>query len=520
MPGSFFLTGSRYRKAVHLIWKAVCPARRGGLLFLVLAAAVLSACTAPPWVGADGLTTAQTETASPTVLSHADTPTTAFDLTPTAAATPTPLPLAPAADYTIHARLDFEQRVVVVEQTISMQNPAAGDVAELLLAVEANRLDGIFSLDRLAWANGAPVTNYALDGPLLRITPEAPIAPGAEIGLELNYTLRLQPMYSFLGWTGRQLNLGDWYPFLPAYREGQGWLIHNLSGVGEHLVYPLIDYHIVLELAPYERPLVVAASSPAQVDGNTHTFEISGARGFALSVSPEFQVLSTSVGEVEIRAYIFAEHESAGMASIQAARDAVAYFSEIYAPYPHPGLSIVEADFFDGMEFSGLFFLGADYFAAYPGSPTTYLVPLSAHETAHQWWYSLVGNDPAMQPWLDEAFCTHSEALFYERYYPDLVDWWWNYRIWRFLPDGEVSSSIYDHGAFRPYVDAVYLQGTKFLDAARRAMGDEAFLAFFQDYAVRYAGRLADTEGALQLLQAHSEADLTGIIKQYFGDID
>jgi len=520
MPGSFFLTGSPYRKAVVWICKAVYPACRGRLLFLVLAAALLSACASPPWLSADGLTAAQTETTVPAAPTSQDITTETPQPPAAVEMTPTPLPPVPAAEYLITARLDFEQRVVVVEQNITADNPAAGELTELLLAVEANRQAGVFTLDGLTWADGTPVENYALDGPVLRITPATPIGPGASIGLKLNYTLRLQPMYSFLGWTGRQLNLGDWYPFLPAYREGPGWLIHDLSGVGEHLVYPLIDYHVVLELAPYERPLVVAASSPAQVEGSTYTFDMPTARGFALSISPDFRVLSTSVGDVEIRAYIFAEHESAGMASIQTVRDAVAYFSEIYAPYPHSSMSVVEADFFDGMEFSGLFFLGADYFAAYPGSPTTYLVPLSAHETAHQWWYSLVGNDPALQPWLDEAFCTHSEALFYEHYHPDLVDWWWNYRVWRFLPEGKVSSSIYDQRAFRPYVDAVYLQGTKFLDATRRAMGDEAFLAFFQDYAARYAGRLADTEGALQLLQEHSQQDLSEIIAEYFGDLN
>jgi hypothetical protein len=28
------------------------------------------------------------------------------------------------------------------------------------------------------------------------------------------------------------------------------------------------------------------------------------------------------------------------------------------------------------------------------------------HETAHQWFYSLVGNDQALDPWLDEALAT------------------------------------------------------------------------------------------------------------------
>jgi hypothetical protein len=524
--GSVFLSVSRRRKSVDLrTLRAVCRVHPGRLLFALILSLSLAACDSGQWVGLEGLTTAATQTApadTPTTVSTPplQTPQAAQTAVLTATASPTPLPLEPSAQYTLQAQVDFGQRTVRVEQSINARNPSASPLAELLLAVEANRQPDVFTLDALTWADGSPVQNYRLEGAVLRIQPEAPLAPGATIALNLRYSLRLKAMYSFLGWTGRQLNLGDWYPFLPAYREGAGWLLHDLSTVGEHLVYPRIDYHIELTLSPFPQPLVVAASVPAepQDDGRGYTFDLQNARGFALSISPDFKVLSTRSGEVEVRAYIFAEHETAGMASIEAARDAITLFSELYAPYPYPGLTIIEADFFDGMEFSGLFFLGADYFSAYPGSPTTYLVPLSAHETAHQWWYGLVGNDPALEPWLDEAFCTHSEALFYERYHPELVNWWWNYRIWRFLPTGEVDTTIYDEQEFRPYVDAVYLQGTRFLDEARRAMGDENFLAFHRDYIARYSGRIADSAGALELLQAHSPKDLRELIKEYFGD--
>jgi aminopeptidase N len=95
---------------------------------------------------------------------------------------------------------------------------------------------------------------------------------------------------------------------------------------------------------------------------------------------------------------------------------------------------VVEAGFADGMEYDGLYFLGREYFAAYDGTPQNYLTALAAHETAHQWWYGLVGNDQALEPWLDEALCTYSELLFYEAVYPDLVDWWWTFRVNRFQP--------------------------------------------------------------------------------------
>lgn len=35
----------------------------------------------------------------------------------------------------------------------------------------------------------------------------------------------------------------------------------------------------------------------------------------------------------------------------------------------------------------------------------------ASHEVAHQWFYGLVGDDQARDPWLDEAFATYAEAL-------------------------------------------------------------------------------------------------------------
>ena len=38
--------------------------------------------------------------------------------------------------------------------------------------------------------------------------------------------------------------------------------------------------------------------------------------------------------------------------------------------------------------------------------PTDYVV---THELAHEWWYALIGDDQARDPWLDEAFASYSE---------------------------------------------------------------------------------------------------------------
>lgn len=378
--------------------------------------------------------------------------------------------------------------------------------------VDANRQPGIFSLTAMQWSSGQPIAFHQLDGARLRIPLAQPLPVGEKFSLQLSYELHLPQFAGWLGFTGRQINLGDWYPYLPPYDGQNGWLVHNQAMVGEYLAYEAVDYQVSLTLLPAAQPLVVAASAPAAGGGRgNYEYLLPHARGFALSISPEFQTLQD--GPVTI--YYFKEHAQAAKASLQTARQALDLYSSLFAPYPYPGLSVIEADFFDGMEYSGLFFLGAEYFAAYPGSPQSYLTALSAHETAHQWWYGLVGNDPAQEPWLDEALCTYSELFYYEKYLPEYVDWWRSYRITRFEPGGWVDSTIYRYDNFRSYVNAVYLRGAQFLDDLRALAGEEQFLLVLRSLAVDYQNRIISTQTFFDLL-AQKGVDANRLRKAYF----
>jgi aminopeptidase N len=202
---------------------------------------------------------------------------------------------------------------------------------------------------------------------------------------------------------------------------------------------------------------------------------------------------------VTVEVFVFPEHRAAGEAALEATVDAVMLYERLFKPYPHSSLSLVEGQFPDGMEYDGLFFLGQEYFAAYDGTPRNYLTALAVHETAHQWWYGLAGSDQALEPWLDEAWATYSELLFYEAVYPDLAGWWWDYRVNRFEPAGWVDSTIYDHRSFRPYVNAVYLRGAQFLQHLRDSLGDRAFLDLAHDLLASGTDSIVSTEQFLAI---------------------
>ena len=70
-----------------------------------------------------------------------------------------------------------------------------------------------------------------------------------------------------------------------------------------------------------------------------------------------------------------------------------------------------KAKWTDGQEYDGLVFLATKFFDEYGGSTRSNMVSIGVHEIAHQWWFGLVGNDQALEPWLDEAMSVYSEKI-------------------------------------------------------------------------------------------------------------
>jgi hypothetical protein len=446
-------------------------------------------------------------------------------LTPEPAATEPPLsnPADSLPAYTFTATYNYSAHTLTVSEQISYTNQTSQSFNELLMVVEANRYPGSLSIQSIT-ASQQPLDGYTLEGNHLTLPLASLLEPGGAISLSLEYTLvlpeipepsdtaRPQPY----GFTLRQANLVDWYPYIPPYDEVSGWLAPEPGYFGEHQVLPLADFRLVLRVPEIGVPLTVAASTPAQLLDEGYTFDLPAARSFALSISPMYTVLSGEVEGITVHSYCFTYDTYAGQAALDHTLQALALYQELFGPYPRQSLSIVQADFLDGMEYDGLYFLSRGFYNIYDGTPAGYLTAIAVHETAHQWWYGLVGNDQAHEPWLDEALCTYAERLYYERYYPQLLPWWWAYRVDFYEPSGPINRTIYDYPTFRAYRDAVYLNGAHFLEAVRQQLGDEAFFATLRDYAAAFRGGSATSADLLAAFAAHADEDLSPLFANFF----
>lgn len=425
--------------------------------------------------------------------------------------------------YILNTTVDYDAHALTVYEDIYYLNSSGVSLDRLVLAAVPNLWEGAFLLTSVS-VNDAEISNTVLTGQRMEIPLASALNPGERVHLNIKYILTLpfaeqeDPGISrprIFGYTTRQINLTNWYPFVVPFVNGE-WVLHEPWVYGEHLVYDLADYEVNLSFTDPENAPVVAASGSAEAMGSFTRYTINAARTFALSASRDFGVATMQSGDVTLSSYYLQPFETAGRAALEASAEAVDIYGELFGPYPHKSLAIVMGDFNDGMEYSAFFYLSRDFYSLYDGTPANYLTFVSVHETAHQWWFEQVANDQAMQAWVDESLSTYSEHLYYENVHPDLIDWWWTYRIDFYKPKGLVDITIYEGNGFRPYTNAVYFMGAHFLEELRLRIGDEAFFAFLKDYFAQGRGRIATSADFFRILRTHTSTDFSDLVTKYF----
>lgn len=453
---------------------------------------------------------------SPT-FTQTNIPPTATDM-PAATTQPTepaygPQPAGHRTQYLFYVNFDYAARTLSAEETIRYYNNTGTVLSEIVMAVPPNQWTDVFSLVAFE-QDGAPVTEYKLSGERMELVLPTALNVGEAATLKLTFTLVLPPKTyeETFGYLGYQVNLTDWYPFIVPYNGG--WILHEPWAYGEHLVYDAADFEVNLKLS--DPSITIAASAPGEANGEWTRYRIYGARTIVFSASDRYLVSESAVGAVKIRTYYFEGFEGAGEGMLRAAVQAVGLFNVKFGPYPYDSLSVVQTEVPDGQEFDGLVFLASKFYAEYGGSAKSNLVSIGVHEIAHNWWFGLVGNDHALEPWLDESLATYSEHVFYSYNFPSYNDWWWNFRVNYFGPGGWVDTSIYQHTTFRSYVNATYLNGANFLYDLNIRMGDDDFYRFLRDYTARYSRGRATAYDFFAALRENTDANVEDLIDAYF----
>lgn len=336
---------------------------------------------------------------------------------------------------------------------------------------------------------GAP---DGVPGTLLEVPLPSCRTAGSPVTAELDFTLTLgEGTDERVGVdaAGDTAWFGTAFPLL-AWERGRGWAREPAEAVVGEMATSETFRLRSLEVAAPSRYAVLGTGARQGVDdqpGNStiHRFTAPAVRDVTVTVG-RLEVADTELDGARLHVGV-PSSGSQGSAREWATqvRQSIQQVADRLGPLPYDDVWVsVLADQTDGIEFPG-----AIQFGDVSPDEQHWLV---THEVAHLWFYGLVGNNQARDPWLDEAFATFVQLLV------DGDDPGVRYA------DGEVGRPMsYWAQVSRPsraYVRHVYRMGGAALLDARTQAGSEAFDAALIEYLGDNAHSIAvpaDVEAAL-----------------------
>jgi hypothetical protein len=371
-------------------------------------------------------------------------------------------------DYVIRASLDTASRSLRGEERITYHNNSPDTLRYLWLQLDQNlfRTDsrGHRVMDQrgrygaaaaeggvrilkvtapAASARGrapAPVAlTYLVNGTVMRVDLDRPLAPGARRALEIGWSFLFGPNRSRMGIEdidgGTIYEVAQWYPRLAVYDDVRGWNTEQYYGQGEfYLEYGSFDVSLTVPAdllvaatgtlrnpetvltATQRRRLAHArtsdttvvirgrdevgdsASRPRAEFGTlTWRFTADSVRDFAWAASRSFVWDAVGVNEGRTLAMSFypPSAETLWKDATRYAKQALEYYSAQWAPYPYPVASNIRG-VEGGMEYPMIVFCNR------PTPETLYSV--TTHELGHTWFPMVVGSNERRYAWMDEGF--------------------------------------------------------------------------------------------------------------------
>ena len=243
---------------------------------------------------------------------------------------------------------------------------------------------------------------------ILCVELNSSLMPNEKTNIYIEYSFALPNCNHRFGYGENTINLGNFYPIVCVF-ENNKFNTNGYHSNGDPFYSNMANYCVNISV---DKQYIVAGTGKKTyekiVDGLKKTsFSANVVRHFALVISNKFNVISEKVNNTNIEYYYF--NDKNPNKSIKAGVDAIKTFSKLFGEYPYSTFSIVESDFvYGGMEYPNLIMI-----STHIETEDDYMNVI-IHETAHQWWYGMVGNDEFNFPWLDEALTEFSTLLFYD----------------------------------------------------------------------------------------------------------
>jgi len=344
---------------------------------------------------------------------------------------------------------------------------------------------------------------------------------GQSLAIEMEFSIQIPQNDLRLSYDEHAIWLGNWLP-IRAVHDKNGWNLDPYYAIGDPFYSDMADYQIRVTV-PTTHKITTSGYEDDQIgetQGDKHTYSIKGEnmREFSMMVmDDQYDALIGKSGPVTVKTWHMRTDDPDRVKFLhEVAMQSIAYFSERFGAYPHPEYDVVRTGgYFGGMEYPGLVYIQNGYF-----NSTNYFGGIAvAHETAHQWWFGIVGNNQVTEPWVDESLTHYATLRFMLDKFPsvgaaELQRLASNFPMaanYEFAGE-TIAMPIDKFLSNDSYSKLVYIKGPLMFYRLEQAIGVDTMNRILNSYAKKFADRNAT--GA-DLIQAF-EDELGPGVRDYF----
>lgn len=354
----------------------------------------------------------------------------------------------------------------------------------------------------LSLTQDGEAVKYEVDGTILVVELNSPIASGASTTFEMEFESQVPKQIRRSGWAnaeGVEFSMSQWYPKLSEYDE-RGWHPNPYIGREFHGVFGDFDVKIMID-----KDYVVGGTgvlqNPNEIghgyeedgmevsyssDKITYHFVAENVLDFFWGADPDFVHTTAQVPngpklhffyqqpivDVEATEEENAQYKENWEQLPELTVKAFEYANKHFGVYPYPQFSTIQGGD-GGMEYPmGTLITG--------GRSLGSLTGVTVHEMYHSWYQNVLATNEALYPWMDEGFTSFASSetmahLFEREGNPHSGSYRGYFGIVRSGLEEPMTTHSDHYNTNSAYGRASYSKGSVFLNQLRYIIGDEAF---------------------------------------------
>lgn len=357
---------------------------------------------------------------------------------------------------------------------------------------------------------------------ILAVKLNEPLKKGKTLELYLEFMAKLPSTSDRYGYHDKGINCGNWYPIVCVYDE-KGWNLDPYYQIGDPFYSEVSNYKVSIT-APKEWVVATSGSIVSETnneDKNTYNIEGQLIRDFAWVASKDFTIKQRKVDGIVIKLYSTNNDRNIMNKALDISEKAIQTFNKKFGKYPYKEYTVVITKFPSGMEYPSIVLISDEFFHK---NLIHILEKIIVHETAHQWWYAVVGNHQVNEPWLDEGLTTYSEVIYInenygkekgQEYYINNIKWGYEYATRYFGENEIVNKPLSEFVGWDDYSLLVYTRAAMFLDRIKEDFGEEILFDILQKYYEEYKYRIATTEDFINICEEITNKSFTSLRDEY-----